>query len=349
MTGRRISMLVTADDSTGATEAGAACADVGLHVYVIPIGATPAAVPHDSCVVIDLRSRHETAAEARRRITATTTDAHRVHKIDSTLRGNWAAEASALVDSGRRVVMIPSHPLVGRVCAGGVVFVNGVPVAESEIGNDPRLPVRSSRPSETLAGDEIADAEALALWLATRSTGVAIVDAATLADIERLVATALRIPDVVLVGPASVVAAVAGIWSPGGAAAALPVPHLPTPIVAVCASLHPVSRAQIAKLVEAGIDVVTSSEVRTTESVAIAVEVAERGRRLVTAKRARSVILVGGDTAEAFIGDSVVRVFGSIDVGVSLGEAEIDGMTLRLACKPGGFGAANTLVNLVTS
>ena len=347
MTAGRISMLVTADDSTGATEAGAACADVGLHVYVIPITAAPsAAVPHDSCVVIDLRSRHETADEARRRITATTTDVHRVHKIDSTLRGNWAAEASALVDSGRRVVMIPSHPLVGRVCAGGVVYVNGVPVAESEIGNDPRLPVRSSRPSETLAGDEIADAEALAVWLATRSTGVAIVDATTLADIDRLVAMALRAPDVVLVGPASVVAAVAGIRSPGGDAE-LPVPHLPTPIVAVCASLHPVSRAQIARLAEAGIDVASSSEVRTTESVAIAVEVAERGRRLVTAQRARSVILVGGDTAEAFIGDSVVRVFGSIDVGVSLGEAEVDGTTLRLACKPGGFGAPNTLVDLV--
>jgi uncharacterized protein YgbK (DUF1537 family) len=345
----RISMLVTADDSTGATEAGAACADVGLHVYVIPIdAAVAAAVPLDSCVVVDLRSRHETADEARRRITTTTTDAHRVHKIDSTLRGNWAAEASALVDAGRRIVMIPSHPLVGRVCAGGIVSVNGVPVAESDMANDPRLPVRSSRPSDTLAGDEIADADALAVWLATRSTAVAIVDAGTLADIDRLVAMALRAPDVVLVGPASVVAAVASIWSPGVGAAGLPVPHLPPPIVAVCASLHPVSRAQIAKLAEAGIDVVTSSEVRTTESVAIAAEVAGRGRRLVAARRAQSVILVGGDTAEAFIGDSVVRVFGSVDVGVSLGEAVIDGTTLRLACKPGGFGTPNTLVDLVT-
>ncbi len=282
MIDRRISMLVTADDSTGATEAGAACADVGLQVYVIPIGATATAVvPHDCCVVIDLRSRHETADEARRRITSTTTDVHRVHKIDSTLRGNWAAEASALVDAGRRVVMIPSHPLVGRVCSGGVVYVNGVPVAESEIGSDPRLPVSSSRPVETLAGDEIADAEALAVWLSTKNAGVAIVDASTLGEIDRLVAMALRVPDVVLVGPASVVAAVAGVWSPDGAAAGLPVPHLPPPIVAVCASLHPISRAQITKLAEAGIDVVTSSEVRTPESVAIAAEVAERGRRLV--------------------------------------------------------------------
>ena len=42
------------------------------------------------------------------------------------------------------------------------------------------------------------------------------------------------------------------------------------------------------------------------------------------------------------------RVFGSIDVGISLGEAEIDGRILRLASKPGGFGTANTLVDLVT-
>ena len=348
MTDSRISMLVTADDSTGATEAGAACADVGLYVYVIPIGAVATAtVPHDSCVVIDLRSRHETGDEARRRITATTTDVHRVHKIDSTLRGNWAAEASALVDGGRRVVMIPSHPSVGRVCSGGVVYVNGVPVAESDIGNDPRLPVRSSRPSESLLGDEVADAAALEVWLATATTGIAIVDATTLDDIDRLVATALRFPDVVLVGPASVVAAVAGAWSPEGGAATFPVPQLPPPIIAVCASLHPVSRAQIARLVEAGIEVVTSPEARTSESVAVANEVAERARRLVTTTQPRSVILVGGDTAEAFIGDSVVRVFGSLDVGVSLGDATIDGATLRLACKPGGYGTPNTLVDLV--
>ena len=55
-----------------------------------------------------------------------------------------------------------------------------------------------------------------------------------------------------------------------------------------------------------------------------------------------------GDTAEAFIGDSVVRVFGSIDVGVSLGDADVRGVRLRVASKPGGFGTPNTLVDLVT-
>jgi D-threonate/D-erythronate kinase len=342
-------MLVTADDSTGATEAGAACADAGWTVDVVPNGvASTTADTGDNCVVLDLRSRHVAANEARRRIMAATTESHRVHKIDSTLRGNWSAELGALVDSGRRVVLIPSHPRAGRVCAGGVVYVNGVPVAESELGNDPRLPVLSSRPSEALPGSELRDPDELVAWLATSTSGVAIVDARTLADIDELVAIALHPADVVVSGPASVVEAAARLRAPRDASVVLPDPLLPKPIVVVCASLHPVSRAQIAMMAGMGFDVVTSSEVREDEPERVATEVAERARRLVASLQARSVMLVGGDTAEAFIGDSVVRVFGSLDVGVSLGEALVDGRTLRIASKPGGFGTANTLVDLVT-
>jgi uncharacterized protein YgbK (DUF1537 family) len=342
-------LMVTADDSTGATEAGAACADAGLTVHVVPFGVVDdERFSTDGCVVVDLRSRHITAAQARQRITATTTTAHRMHKIDSTLRGNWSAELAALVALRRRVVLIPSHPLAGRICTGGVVFVNGVPVAESELGNDPRLPVRSSRPIESLPGTELTGPEALEAWLVQSTTGVAIVDAATLADIDQLVAIALGAADVVVSGPASVVGAYASICSHGDATVHLPDPWLPKPVVVVCASLHPVSRAQIAKVAEAGIDVVTSSHLRDTDSEAIAGEVAERAHQLVAARNARSVILVGGDTAEAFIGDNVVRVFGSIDVGVSLGDAELRGRRLRVASKPGGFGTPNTLVDLVT-
>ena len=302
-------LKVTADDSTGATEAAAACADAGLTVHVVPFGVVAdARLSAEGCAVVDLRSRHISAAEARRRMTATTTSAHRVHKIDSTLRGNWATELAALVDLGRRVVLIPSHPLAGRTCIGGVVYVHGVAVADSDLGNDPRLPVRSSRPSEYLPGAELEGPDALEAWLSQPGPGVAIVDATTLADIDRLVAIALVAPDVVVSGPASVVGAVAGICAPADAAASLPHPALPKPVVVVCASLHPVSRAQIAAVAAAGIEVVTSSQVRDTDPEAIAGEVAERAHRLVATRHARSVILVGGDTAEAFISDSVVRV-----------------------------------------
>ena len=343
-------MLVTADDSTGATEAGAACADAGWTVDVVPAGAATSAAASDcDCTVIDLRSRHVPADEARTRIMASTTASHRVHKIDSTLRGNWSAELGALVDSGRRVVLIPSHPRAGRVCAGGVVYVNGRPVAESELGNDPRLPVISSRPSETLPASELSGPDDLVAWLATSTAGVAIVDAMTLEQINELVAIAMHPPDVVISGPASVVESVARLRAPRDAFVVLPDPLLPEPIVVVCASLHPMSRAQIAMVAQAGVDVVTSSaEIREEEPERVAIEVAERAHQLVAARQASSVVLVGGDTAEAFIGDTVVRVFGSIDVGVSLGEAEIRGSRLRIASKPGGFGTANTLVDLVT-
>jgi D-threonate/D-erythronate kinase len=342
-------MLVTADDSTGATEAGAACADAGWTVDVVPIAVVSTTPDTDcNCMVIDLRSRHIAPDEARARIMASTTASHRVHKIDSTLRGNWSAELAALVESGRRVVLIPSHPRAGRVCDGGVVFVNGVPVAESELGKDPRLPVLSSRPSDTLPGDELAGPDELVAWLATSTSGVAIVDSMTLAEIDELVAIASHPADVVLSGPASVVEAVAMLRAPRDASVVLPDPLLPKPIVVVCASLHPISRVQISNVAEAGFDVVTSSEVREEEPERVAIEVAERAHQLVVTRRARSVMLVGGDTAEAFIGDAVVRVFGSIDVGVSLGEAEIGGRPLRIASKPGGFGTANTLVDLVT-
>lgn len=346
---QRATLLVTADDSTGAMEAGAGCADAGLTVDVVPIGvASSLRSPECNCVVVDLRSRHASSDVARQRITGTTTVAHRAHKIDSTLRGNWSAELAALVDAGRRVVLIPSHPRAGRTCAGGVVYVYGVPVAESELGNDPRLPVISSRPSETLPGIELSGPEALARWLKTSTTGLAIVDATTLEEIDHLAAIALAADGVVLAGPASVVEAVARIWAPIGASVELPDPPLPGPIVVVCASLHPASRAQIAKVVETGVEVVTSSAERGRPSEVIAAEVAERAHLIVASHQARTVILVGGDTAEAFIGDSVVRVFGSIDAGISLGDAVVRGTRLRLAGKPGGFGTANTLVDLVT-
>ena len=341
---RRASLVVTADDSTGATEAGAACADAGWTVEVVLFGISASTA---DCVVVDLRSRHVAPDEARRRMEAVDTCTRHVHKIDSTLRGNWAAELSAVVASGRRVVLIPSHPPLGRVCVGGVVLVDGVPVAETEHGNDPRLPVRSSRPSESLPAEELDGPDALTDWMQRVASRVAIVDARTLDDIDQLVALALQHDDVVIAGTASVVGAVARACSSTTAGPHLPQPLLPPPVLAVCASLHPASRAQMVALAEAGVAVVMSPDVRGGDPESIAIEVAARAHRQVAAIGARSVILVGGDTAAAFIGDAAVRVFGSIDVGISLGEAEIGGRLLRVASKPGGFGTANTLVDLV--
>jgi uncharacterized protein YgbK (DUF1537 family) len=252
------------------------------------------------------------------------------------------------------VVLIPSHPPLGRVCVGGVVLVDAVPVAETEHGDDPRMPVRSSRPGDSLTeldvpSVELPDAESLEAWLVGSDRAVAIVDASTIPDIDQLVAVALDAADVVIAGPASVVGAVARACAPRRP---LPLmrPWLPAPVVAVCASLHPASRAQVAALAVSGlgIEVVMSPDDRAGDAEAVAVELASRAHRLVGELQARSVILVGGDTAAAFIGDAAVAVFGSVGVGISLGELTVETRRLRLACKPGGFGTSNTLVDLVT-
>jgi uncharacterized protein YgbK (DUF1537 family) len=343
------SLVVTADDRTGAIEAAAACADAGWRVQVVPFGRGGVPASTAECVVVDLRSRHIAPEEAQRRLTMavlhSTINAHRVHKIDSTLRGNWAEELTAIVDTGRRVVLIPAHPLAGRIAVGGVVLVDGVPLAETATANDPRLPVHSSRPADRLPGTEMAGAPALAAWL--RGGGkVAIVDAQTMEDVDDLVGLALTPRDVVIAGSASVVGAVARACALPPAASRLPDPLLLDPVVALCTSMHPTSREQMAALAAAGVEVVMAPDAK-GDPEDVAADVAERAHLRVDAIEARSVIIVGGDSAEAFLGDSVVEVFGSIENAVGIGEGVVRGRPLRLATKPGAIGSPNTLVNLV--
>lgn len=356
MSASSASLVVTADDRTGAVEAAALCADAGWWAEVVPFGGS-ADTPRlnlANCVVVDLGSRHLPPEEAQRRITATSAAAvgesgaaiHRVHKIDSTLRGNWAEELTALIETGRRIVLIPAHPPAGRVAIAGVVLLEGVPVADTAHGRDPRLPVFSSRPADRLPGVELAGVAALTAWL-SGCEQVAIVDASTIAEIEQLLAVVLSTPGVVIAGSASVVGAVARASSPPTMPRGLPDPLLPRPLIAVGASLHPMARAQLAALADVGVDVVASPVERGDDPEAIATEVAERAHHHVAAIGARSVILIGGDTAGAFIGPSTVEVFGSVDATVGIGEAVIRGRRLRLATKPGGFGTADTLVDLV--
>ena len=111
------------------------------------------------------------------------------------------------------------------------------------------------------------------------AANVAIVDARTLDDIEQLVAVALNADNVVIAGSASVVGAVARACSPRNTTPQLPDPLLPKPVVAVCASLHPASREQMAALSVAGVDVVMSPDVRGGDAEAIAFEVAGRAHR----------------------------------------------------------------------
>ena len=116
---------------------------------MVPVG-TPAA---GSCVV-DIATRALRADEAAARAAATEATPSRwtAHKIDSTQRGQWAAELRSRHQvGGRRVVVLPAWPEHGRTCIGGVVHVHGAP-----LGN-----VLELMPGTVL----VADAAALRGWL----------------------------------------------------------------------------------------------------------------------------------------------------------------------------------------
>ena len=372
-------ILITADDTTGALESAAACADAGWPSQVVPWSAcigTPAAA---DALVVDLRSRHVAPEVAVARLAAVLRHATPVvHKIDSTLRGNWPAEIGALVEAGHRVVLLVAYPAAGRVCVGGIVREHGIAVDATTHACDPRSPVRTARPSTLLpASIELDGAAALAAWLRyERRPGVAVVDAGDDAALVAAVDVAMRSVirgvmrdanrDVVLVGTAAVVGAFAEAMSSRlHDPIAVVDSGLAAPVLVVCGSAHPVSRTQVAALVRWGALRLANGDDAPNSPPAVSVldlpaEQADDpgtivdvlgavARRLLDRWPVRSLVLVGGDTAHAVLGDAEVTVVGSLGVGVASGFVHLSGRTVQVVSKPGAFGDAGTLVSLVAS
>lgn len=349
-------LLVTADDRSGALEAAALCADAGWTCVVTSWDGDRADTSRaDSSVgdaeveVVDLRSRHVAAPVAARRAASTIglPAVRRVHKMDSTLRGNWAAELTALA-SGRRLLVIPAYPSAGRTCEHGLVLVNGVPVAESEFGADLRSATHSSRPAEALGAVEIGDVAELIAWLGRSDAPVAVADAKTDQEVVLLVRRAAAVAGLLLAGPALVTGVLARLSAPR--AERVTPPRLPVgDVVLVRGSRHPVSRAQ-AKAAAGlpGVVVVEPDAEAGSDPEVVALELAVRAHDVVAATAASIVVLLGGDTADAFIGERSVRILGSLDTGVACGEMEVDGRTLTIVAKPGGFGHDLTVRDLLS-
>ncbi|MFB6106198.1 MAG: four-carbon acid sugar kinase family protein [Halobacteriaceae archaeon] len=137
--------LVVADDLTGANDTGNRFAARGFRTEV----ATGSADSDAPVLVVDTDSRYAPPADAADRV-ASTVEAHPAtvvyKKVDSTLRGNLAAEVDAAVDAADAdlAVVAPAFPANGRTTAGGFHLVDGTPVAETQAGADPDRPVTSS-------------------------------------------------------------------------------------------------------------------------------------------------------------------------------------------------------------
>lgn len=139
--------LIIADDFTGANDTGVQLRRRGLATSVIfagkklPVGT--------GCVVIDTESRGSTPGAAAAAVSSACVNLnfddykYVIKKVDSTLRGNIAAEVAAM-DSYYKpelVIFAPALPALGRTTENGVHCLKGVPLTQTELAKDPKNPV----------------------------------------------------------------------------------------------------------------------------------------------------------------------------------------------------------------
>jgi len=143
-------VTVLADDLTGALDTAVQFAREDSPVTVL-------LRPHEDdarVVVADTESRGLSPAAATRSLQGWIPLARGLvyKKMDSTLRGPFAAEAEALGRAlGKRGVLVaPAFPRAGRTVRQGVLHVHGIPVHETEAAADPGCPITDSRVREAV-------------------------------------------------------------------------------------------------------------------------------------------------------------------------------------------------------
>lgn len=151
-------ILVLDDDPTGTQ-----CAS-GVDVLLRPSGAELesflAADRPTAYVLTNTRSMPATdavelirsvRAAAERRSAVTSRAVRYVLRGDSTLRGHVFAEVDAVAVAGSVTLFVPAFPAGGRVTRGGVQYLDGLPVVDTEYARDPVFAFASRRLVEWVA------------------------------------------------------------------------------------------------------------------------------------------------------------------------------------------------------
>ncbi len=376
----RTEILAIADDATGALEVGGQFAREGVAARVTT---RTEFAPAPGALVVDAETRHaEPAAAAAlvRRLAAAARDTgvrHYYKKTDSTLRGNIAAELQALagVFPDRVLVYVPAYPKMKRTVAGGEVFVDGKPLAETPTARDPVRPATG--------GDLIAllqagcparislarDAGELAALLGAVAAGSFIVcDGRTDADLEATgEALGLAGRPLLLAGTGGF----AGLWArrlglpPGPAPPALP--RVGRCLVAG-GSMHPASREQVRMAQAAGLPVCyldAQPDQVVAESLAagpwaclatsggsmpgVSARIGGIVRETFRVNPFDALVVFGGSTAVAILGAlgvAGVRSIGELLPGIPTSLARWQGRDILLVTKAGGFGEPDTLIRI---
>src|SRR5215211_3432438 len=253
---------VIADDPTGAADTGVQFVRAGYRTAVV-FRATEVLADDLDAVSLDTDSRAMPAGFAAKRVLDAAHIARGASivykKLDSTLRGNVAAELAAALGGARRerVVVAPAFPAAGRTTVGGIQCVNGVPVDETEMANDPNTPVSEAHVPGLLADafssvgelgvEDLADLELVRKTLEDHECVVA--DAERDADLKTLVRAVPDPATVLWAGSAGLALALGSVY-PGPCAGDPSVQRAPVrPVLVVVGSLSGMAREQVRRLV----------------------------------------------------------------------------------------------------
>lgn len=383
--------LIVADDLTGAMDSAGPFAAAGVETWVVavPMRCDPATLKSARVVAVNTDTRHLPAdlAAARvcdivRHLGAGDFDLV-VKKIDSTLRGNVVAETMALLDiSGRsEAVIAPAFPAQGRTVRGGVVHVDGSPLAQTTFAKDalsppPLAPLQelfaSAKPG--LRVQTVTAAHALRGGVENGGVDkggadIWVADSEVDSDLTVLVTRfAARANDVLMVGSAGLTRALALVCFQGG-----PIPSAPqrvtgTIVFAVGSramrsaeqveslSTEPettVLRAPNGRLRSAKIPSAQNLVLKATADEAghegdagrVAADMARHAIEIARSAKAQALVATGGDTAIAILAASdnpALQVLGDLMPGIPYARIRLDGTSLWLVTKAGGFGGRDT-------
>lgn len=141
-------LAIIADDLTGANDSGVQLARHGLKTSVL-FDMDEHNISRYEAVVFDTDSRSVSREESYNRVQSAANFllnagfTNIFKKIDSTMRGNIGAEIDALYDTVKPdfIMIAPGYPKNNRTIIQSTHYLNGIPLAETEIAKDPKTPV----------------------------------------------------------------------------------------------------------------------------------------------------------------------------------------------------------------
>jgi uncharacterized protein YgbK (DUF1537 family) len=337
-------------------------------------------------IVFDTATRHLDSEAAGRAVFEIASEARRrqirfvYKKTDSTLRGNIAAEFSALlrVFPDMPLIYAPAYPGLGRTVRAGRLYIDGVPLADSHFSRDRLNPSKQDSVVSLLErGMEVSvrsiNPEGLENCLAHGDITVWVCDSETDADLDVIGRAVAEWGHPYVVAGTG---AFARIW-----AERLPVVRRAQtwsaprgPFLVVNGSLHPASLAQVEQSAEPVFRLGTESagDARCAEALAnavrrggwavlsttraIEIQAQEAASRLANIAAAVvqnapvwTLIIFGGDTTEAILRElhvESVEPLGEIFAGVPAAEMAAAERAIGLVTKAGGFGSSGALADI---